>query len=364
MPRNPMNLPSGALVEVEYQHMNALKIGILGTGFVQDFHMQAYREIPNAEIVAVGSFTEEKAVAFAQKWQIPSAFAGENAISQVCTLADVEAVDIGLPNDLHGPAIQLAAENGKHVICEKPLGRTATEARAALHAVEAGGVLHAYAENQVYFPLHAQVLGMLEHGVIGVPYMVRSREAHYGPHSGWFWDPARSGGGVALDMGCHSVEVARKVFQNDTPVEALMWADTLVHDTAAEDNCTILVKYAHKQLGQAENSWSAHGGLDLRTEIFGAGGAVFLDNTRETGIRVFSTGGLDYSVEKGESQKGWLYPVPNEFMAYGYYHELKYFVECFKAGTLPYENFADGVVVNAILDAAYKSVTTKQWEPV
>ncbi len=344
--------------------MKKLKIGILGTGFVQDFHLQAYREIPAAEIAAVGSFTKEKVTAFAQKWKIPNAISGEDAIQKLCEMKDLNVISIGLPNDLHVKAVKLAAENGKHVICEKPLARTATEAKEMLAAVEKAGGLHAYAENQVFFPLHTHALEMLAHGAIGDPYMVRSREAHFGPHSPWFWDPVRSGGGVALDMGCHSVEVARKSFKNDTPVEVVMWADTLVHKTKAEDNCTILVKYKHKQLGQAENSWSAHGGLDLRTEIYGSGGAIFLDNTRETGMKVFTAGGLDYTVEKGETQKGWLYPVPNEFMVYGYYHELKHFVESFAAGTMPSENFKDGLVVNAILDAGYKSVKEKRWMPV
>ncbi len=344
--------------------MNTLKIGILGTGFVQDFHLQAYREIPAVEVAAVGSFTKDKATTFAQKWKIPNVFSGEDAIQNLCTMKDLDVISVCLPNDLHCKAVTLAAENGKHVICEKPLARNATEAKTILTAVEKAGVLHAYAENQVFFPLHSHALGMLAQGAIGDPYMVRSREAHFGPHSQWFWDPSKSGGGVALDMGCHSVEVARKSFQNDMPVEVVMWADTLVHKTKAEDNCTILVRYKHKQLGQAENSWSAHGGLDLRTEIYGSDGAIFLDNTRETGMKVFSNSGLDYTVEKGETQKGWLYPVPNEFMVYGYYHELKHFVESFVAGTMPSENFKDGLVVNAILDAGYKSVKEKRWMPV
>ena len=91
---------------------------------------------------------------------------------------------------------------------------------------------------------------------------------------------------------------------------------------------------------------------------------MFLDNTRETGLKVFSNTGLDYTVEKGESQKGWLFPVPNEYLVYGYFHELKHFVECFAAGKIPSENFKDGVVVNAILDAAYKSVKEKRWVPI
>ena len=194
--------------------------------------------------------------------------------------------------------------------------------------------------------------------------MVRSREAHFGPHSDWFWNPERSGGGVALDMGCHSVEVARKAFKNDIPKEVLMWADTLVHQTAVEDNCTILVKYKHRQLGQAENSWSVHGGLDLRTEIYGSEGSMFMDNTRETGFKLFTAVGMNYAVEKGETDKGWLYPVPNEYMVYGYYHELKHFIDCIAKGELPIETFKDGVIVNSILDAAYQSVKEKRWIPV
>ncbi len=346
--------------------MTPVNVGILGTGFLQDFHMQAYKEIENVNVVAVGSNTKEHAAAFAKKWSIENVFSGETAIDKVCSLKEVDVVSIGIPNDLHLKAATLAAEHGKHVICEKPLARTAPEAREMLKAVEKAGIIHCYAENQVFFPLYKYMYDTVAKKALGEVYWVRSREAHFGPHSPWFWDPKRSGGGVALDMGCHSIEVARKLFGNEVPLEVLMWADTFVHKnrTTGEDNCTILVRYKHKQLGQAENSWSAHGGLDLRTEVYGSEGVLFVDNTRETGIKVFSNVGMDYTVEKAESTKGWMYPCPNEHIVYGYLDELKHFIDCIRQGKAPIETFKDGVIVNAIIDAGYASLKSKAWRGV
>ena len=90
-----------------------------------------------------------------------------------------------------------------------------------------------------------------------------------------------------MDMGCHSVEVARYLIGRK-PVKAFAWARTLVHDTKAEDNSLAAVIYEGGELGQSENSWAAHGGLDLRFEIYGSDGAIFVDSTRETGISVFT----------------------------------------------------------------------------
>jgi predicted dehydrogenase len=344
--------------------MSKIRVGLLGAGFVQDFHMQAYKELPNVDVVAIGAHTKKNAESFAKKWNIPTNYGGEDAIDKICTSKDVDVVMICIPNDLHSRAAKLAAENGKHIICEKPLARTGNEAREMLKTAEKAGIIHCYAENQVFFPLHIAAFENIRNNKLGNVYSVRSREAHFGPHSPWFWDPARSGGGVGLDMGCHSVEVARKCFNNDNPVEVIMWADTLVHKTKAEDNCTILVKYKHKQMGQAENSWSAHGGLDLRTEIYGSEGVLFMDNTRETGMKMFSNMQMDYVVEKAEALKGWMYPVPNEYRVYGYYDELKHFIQCIAEGKQPIETFKDGVIVNSILDAGYKSVKNKQWTAV
>lgn len=117
-------------------------------------------------------------------------------------------MDIGLPNFLHEKAVVLAAENGKHVICEKPLGRNIGEARTMLDAVRRAVVIHSYAENHMFIPHITKAKEMIDEGVIGNVFWVRSREAHFGPHSAWFWDPSLAGGGVLMDMGCHSASTA------------------------------------------------------------------------------------------------------------------------------------------------------------
>jgi predicted dehydrogenase len=343
-----------------------VNIGVLGSGFVADFHMQSFREISDAKIVAVGS--RSRSAEFATRWGIQKAYNGSDFIEKVCSDPAVEVVDVALPNFLHLPAVKACAENNKAVIVEKPLGRNSEEASEMLRAVRTGGVLHAYAENQLYVPQIQRAWGLIRNGAIGKVFHVRSREAHFGPHSEWFWDKALSGGGALLDMGCHSVEVTRKLI-GKRPAEVFGWTHTFVHEkrTKAEDESLTLVKYGDGELGQAENSWTAHGGLDLRYEVFGSEGALFIDVTRETGIRAFSVAPeekVGYIVEKAEVDKGWLNPTWREFELFGYLDELKDFISSFKRDELPNENFNDGLEVNRILDAAYMSAATGSWEPV
>jgi len=347
--------------------MKKVNVGVLGYGFVQSvFHMPCYKEIPDANVVAVGGRRKEVAKEFAKRWEVKKTYSGENFIQKLCADPEVEVVDIGLPNFLHKKAAITAAENGKHVICEKPLARGVDEAKAMLDTVEKAGVIHCYAENQIFIPHITTAKELIERGAIGNVFWIRSREAHFGPHSAWFWDPELAGGGVLMDMGCHSVEVARYLIDKK-PTEAYAWGATLVHTTKAEDNSLALVKFEGNELGQSENSWAAHGGLDLRFEIYGSDGAFFINPTRETGIEVFTVAPEDkvgYIVEKAEVKKGWMYPVWREHEVYGYLSELRQFISCILKGKIPRETFKDGCVVNCILNACYTSMKSGKWEPI
>ena len=344
-----------------------VKVGVLGYGFVQEtFHLPCYSEIPNAEVVAIGGRSKEKATRVAEKFRVKKTYYGEDFLQRLCSDQEVEAVDIGLPNFLHKEASEIAAENGKHVICEKPLARSVDEARSILKTVEKYGVIDCYAENQVFSPHNTRAKEMITGGSIGDIFWIRSREAHFGPHSPWFWDPELAGGGVLMDMGCHSVEVARYLI-GKKPVKAFAWAKTLVHDTKAEDNSLAAVSYDGGALGQSENSWAAHGGLDLRFEIYGSDGAIFIDPTRETGISVFTVAPeekVGYIMEKAEAKKGWMYPIWREHEIYGYLPELTHFITSIQKGERPRETYRDGYAVNCILDACYRSVKSGTWEPI
>jgi predicted dehydrogenase len=349
--------------------MKKVNIGILGYGFVEStFHMPCYREIAEANVVAVGGRRKALAEDFAKNWNVKKVYAGENFIEELCADPEIEVVDIGLPNFLHKKAALLAVQNGKHVICEKPLARDVDESREMLEAVEKAKVIDCYAENQLFIPHVIRAKEIIERDTIGRIFWIRSREAHFGPHSEWFWNPELAGGGVLMDMGCHSLEVARHLIGRK-PKEAFAWGDTLVHrdKTKAEDNSLALIKYEGDNISQSENSWAAHGGLDIRIEIYGSDGAVFLDVTRETGVKVFTVASEEktgYIAEKAEVKKGWMYPIWREHEIYGYLFELKHFISCILEDQKPMETFRDGHIVQCMLESCYKSIHSNKWESI
>jgi len=341
-----------------------VRIGLLGSGFVAEFYLQGLRDVANWEIPVVYSPNQEHARAFVERWGL-GGVAGST--DDVLKRGDIDLVLLAVPNDLHKDLAIACARAGKNMVCTKPLARSAAEAKEMLDAAEAAGVMHGYAETEVFSPAVVKAREFIERGGIGKVLTVRSREAHSGPHMPWFWDKSRAGGGALLDMGCHCIEAARYFVGKEVPVvEVIAWGDRLYHhdQTEAEDSAVLLMRFADGQLAQAELSWIARGGLDLRNEVYGTEGTIFTDVTRETPLKVFSKPGAGYVVEKAEAETGWLFPPVDEAYTYGYTGEMRHFVECAAKGEQPRETFADGYVVNVILDAAYRSMRTKRWESV
>lgn len=338
-----------------------LRVGLLGTGFIQEsYHVPALRQIADAEIVAVFGRTEANASDFARRWGIPKWYHGEAGLEAICKDPAVDLIDVGLPNSMHLGAVTLAAENHKAIICEKPLGRGAEEAKRMLDAAERYGVVHCYAENDVFIPRVAYAKKLISEGSIGKVTAVRAREAHSGPHRSWFKEKEAAGGGVLLDMGCHCIELARHLI-GKRPKEVCAWLGTFAHKIDVEDNAVVLVRYESGELGQSESSWSAKGGLDVRFEIFGTEGSIFIDLTRETGMRVFAPSSGVSVVEKADATSGWLFPSLREHETYGFLDEMKHFVDCAISGRAPIETFADGYIVNSLVDCAYDSAATRKW---
>ncbi len=340
------------------------KIAILGGGFIGRFYAESLHGQRNKDKVSVVyARREETAQKFATDYNVPHVTTNmEAAIMH----PDTEVVVIALPNNLHLEAVLLCAKYKKAVLCTKPLGRTAAEAKKMLLAVEKAGIFAGYLEDLCYTPKFQKSLKSVQSGAIGDVLWAKSRETHPGPHSEWFWNKEIAGGGAILDLGCHCIEIARNfIGKNIRPIEVMCWADTQVKPIDAEDHAIGLVKYANGAIGQFEVSWTFRGGMDLRDEVMGSEGTIWLNNFLRTGFEMFTTGkGGDYIAEKAESNSGWLFPVGDEVHELGYTNMFTDMFNSMEAGKQPAESFYDGYVVNAIMDAAYKSAKTKKWEPI
>jgi predicted dehydrogenase len=340
------------------------KITMLGAGLIGRFYTLALHANRSRDRVALlYSRSEQRASEAAEAWGVPR---WTTDLARAIEDPETDLVVVGLPNALHKEAVLAAARAGKPVLCTKPLATNAAEALEMLEAVERAGVFHGYLEDLVFNPKVLKTIEAVRGGAVGRVLWTRSRETHPGPHSAWFWDRRTSGGGALVDMGCHCIEISRALVGKEVrPLEVVCWADTQVHPIEVEDSAIGLIRYASGAIGQFEVSWSFRGGMDLRDEVAGTEGTVWLNHWLRTGFELFTDAGRQgYVAEKAEGERGWLFPVGDELAELGYVAMFTRLLDSLDAGTRPEESFYDGYVVNAIIEACYRSARSKRWEAV
>jgi predicted dehydrogenase len=342
--------------------MDDVGVGMLGSGFIGEFHADGLRHVPDARVVANWGAGPGRREAFARRFGSRPL----DSIDAVCADPDVDLVVVSLPNHLHLEAVRSAASHGKAVACTKPLGRNGAEAAEMLRLVTEAGVFHAYLENVVFNAEMIRMREMVESGAIGRLTTFRAREGHSGPHAAHFWDAELAGGGALLDMASHGAEAARAMFGKDLAVrDVFAWGDTLVHGerTTLEDNAVMLIRFVDGRVATMDVSWSSKGGLESRFEAYGDGGRIVQDIISSP-LRAFIEHPAGYLGEKVDAATGWVYPVPNETYVHGHDAMMADVVTAFREGRAPRETFADGLIVNRILDAAYRSIASGQWESI
>ena len=341
-------------------------VAMLGTGLIGMFYTQSLNGQRNRDrVTIVQSRSEERARQSAAEWGVP---AWTTDIDEALNHPGVTAVVIGLPNFMHLEAVQkaVAAPNIKAILCTKPLARNGAEAAEILKVVEDAGIFHGYLEDLVYAPKALKAIKSVQDGAIGDVLVARSRETHPGPHSAWFFDAEKAGGGAVIDLGCHCIEIIRSyVGKHNRPVEVMCWHDTMVHPIQAEDTAMVWIRFESGAVGQFEVSWTFRGGMDLRDEISGTEGTIWLNHFLRTGFEMFTSGeGSGYVAEKSEVESGWLFPVGDEIVELGYTDMFTDMFNSLEQGTSPTEDFYDGYVVNCIMDACYRSAQERTWVPV
>ena len=381
-----------------------LGVGIVGSGFIADFHTRSFRGVREADVVAVCGRTA-KTVAqvcdLARQLRVGDP-AGYDDVRAMVRDPAVQAVWVTTPNHARLETVRAICEEVtsgraglRGIAIEKPLGRTVAEADQVLRLVQEAGLLHGYLENQVFAPgvtrAH-ELVWARGAAASGSPYLARCAEEHSGPHRAWFWRGDQQGGGVLNDMMCHSVEASRYLLTPpgtkardwlrpvsvEATVATLKWsrphyADELLNrygpevdyrNRPAEDYARATVVYrngdGHEVVAEATTSWSYVGaGLRLSYELLGPEYSMS-SNTLDTESRVFLSreiagrAGEDL-VEKQNAEGGLMPVVPDEAATYGYTDENRHMAERFMDGKEPREDLHDGRDVTELLMAAYLS---------
>ncbi|HET6885462.1 MAG TPA: Gfo/Idh/MocA family oxidoreductase [Rubrobacteraceae bacterium] len=382
-----------------------LRIGLLGSGFIANFHLQALLGVRDAQVSGVFSPTRahREALATTATGMGLGPCRAYGSVEELVASEGVDAVWILGPNDTrldHMRAISRAVGGGASLLgvaCEKPLARNLAEAREMLRLAEEANLNHGYLENQVFSTAVQRGKDVIwRRGVpaAGRPYLARASEEHSGPHAPWFWLGERQGGGVLSDMMCHSVEVARYLLTEpgkgreslrlksaNATVANLKWtrpryAEQLKREMGpevdyvnrpAEDfargTLTLEDEAGETVMIEATTSWSYVGpGLRIQLELLGPEYAMEF-STLNTGLKVFLSRNVTGAegedlVEKQSAEQGLMPVLEDEAATYGYTLEDRHMVEAFRKGEEPLETFRDGVAVVEMLMALYRSAET------
>lgn len=383
--------------------MKSLKLGFIGSGFIAHFMAEAMKQVRHLELTAV--YDRSGAHELAE-------FASENrlgdcrvysTIKEVCQNCD--AVAVLAPNYVRVEIVEEVAEAVKEgveltgIICEKPLGRTISEARRMVKLANSVDLLTAYFENQIHMRAINTAKEQLapQQKEMGNFTLARSTEEHAGPHSDWFWDPRKQGGGVLSDMGCHSIAVSRHILTPEgkdpgflEPISVqcdtclLKWGQPEYRkelkekhgvdygETPAEDFCTGVVTFRNPESGQVvkaqfTDSWMYDKqGLRLTMDALGPGYAMEI-NTLISPLEIFigddaaeAVADAEKALEKSTSSRGLLSVQPNEADLYGYVGELEDMKNAFLDGQDAFLDWGYGMEITWICQAAYMAAERGQ----
>jgi predicted dehydrogenase len=383
--------------------MPPLKLGIVGAGFMAQFHAKAIQQVRDFDIAGITS--RHRAADLADVVRENNLGEGKIYPNLTEMAKNVDVVVLCAPNyaklelmEELAAAVRAGA-NLKGVICEKPLGRNVKEARRMVDLAQSAGLKTAYFENQIFMKtLQTQRIQLApQQRALGPLSLVRSSEEHGGPHEAWFWDPIRQGGGALNDMGCHCIAAAwyaltplgnPPTFLRPISISAdtsLLkwgrpeWREILRSEhgidykkTPAEDFASGIITFRNpetSQLSKAQftSSWMFEKqGMRLFMEGMGPGYA-FEINTLSSSVNIFIgddaadvVGNVEMGLEKSTASRGLLALQHNEADLYGYTDELVDAARAFRLGRDALLPWSYGLEITRLVMAAYMSAEKRK----
>jgi inositol 2-dehydrogenase len=325
--------------------MRKLGVGVLGVGEMGRRHAENLRSrVPEARLVAIADVNGARAKQVADELEIDRSF---SSLEEMLLLKEVESVLIATPDKFHAPAVIAAAAAGKDILCEKPLALTLADAQAALSAVKRAGVRLQLGFMRRYDPAYTAAFKKIAAGEIGVPLVFKSlgRDKEEAPIAAY---QSNVNGMIFYSNTIHDFDLARWLM-NDEVAEVQAYTTVNSRPEVAKFGDIVAgvvnLKFAQGAIGNIESYAQAVYGYDVRTEIVGSKGSLFIGTLHQTPVTLLTSNGSNEV-------------LADHFLtrfADAYLAEVRDFVQTILAGKAPRITGEDGLKSLEIAVAAENS---------
>jgi predicted dehydrogenase len=333
-----------------------LRVAIIGAGAIGDLRAEAIARCAGLTLAAVADADQARAEALARRYGVEAA----DGQSAACR-PDVQVVIVATPPDSHAEYALAALGAGKHVLVEKPLARSLTEAEAMCAAAERCGVLLKTGFNHRRYPPMAFAHRLIQSGAIGEPIAAQAYAGHPGGREfghEWVHEAAVTGGGCLVDNGIHILDLVRYLF-GEVERAVGYTANLIWPFEAAEDNAVGLFRAAGGQVAQVHASWTDWKGYRFWVQVTGTRGymrAVYppmlveWGQTPGPGIRAKRRFEVFPAMQVQERLRTWRWTMVNSFV-----EELTDFAAAIQAGRESPATGRDGLRALQMAHAVYRS---------
>src|SRR5215471_3291525 len=371
-----------------------LNIGLIGYGFMGRAHSNAFLQAGRffdltfrPVLKAVCARNPDRAQAFAENWGYESV---ETDWRKLIERKDIDLIDIASPNDTHAEIAIAAARAGKMVMCEKPLGRNAAEAKAMVEAVESAKVANMVWYNYRRAPAVVLLKNLIDEGRFGQIFHYRakflqdwtiSKDLPQGGEGLWRLDVAVAGSGVTGDLLAHNIDTA--MWLNGPISEVSAMTETFIKErkhnltgsvepVGIDDASAFLCRFENGSLANFEATRYARGHKALYTlEINGEHASAIWDLHDLHRLQWFDhhdegrvRGWRSVHVTDGDQpyMKHWWVPGLQIGYEHTFIHQFAEFVGAAVAGRSTPPTFRDGLSTDCVTDAVLDSARSRQWE--
>lgn len=325
--------------------MRKLGVGVLGVGEMGKRHAENIRRlVPEARLVAIADVAAQRAKQVRDELEIEQAY---GSLEELLQNKDIDAVVIATPDKFHAQSIRAAAAAGKDILCEKPLALTLEDAREALREVSRKGVRLQVGFMRHYDPAYSAAKKRIAAGEIGTPVVFKSlgRDKDEPPLSTY---QSNINGMLFYTNSIHDFDLARWLMQDEVS-EVQAYSTTAIRPELAKYRDIVAgvvnLKFAQGAIGNIESYAQAIYGYDVRTEIVGSKGSIFVGTLQKTPA-VFLT-------SDGSSRN-----IADHFLSQftdAYLAEMRDFVETVLSSRAPRVTGEDGLRALEIAVAAENS---------